>query len=148
DHRVPETEPMAMDFATSNSVSLTLGEQESGGGLLHIDSERDGLTAMGSVDGVACRFLDFDPQKKANASAMGYFYFRLDPSFKQASVRNVSIEVEYCSQVRGAFGLDYDAIAPTKTLHSIYTHAPSVRLEGSNKWQRATFHLKDAAFES
>jgi hypothetical protein len=92
--------------------------------------------------------LNFDAQRKAKASAMGYFYFRIHPSFKREGVRAVSIEVEYCSPVRGMFGLDYDAIAPERTLHSIYTHAPAVRLDGSNKWQTATFHVKDAAFEN
>ena len=123
-------------------------EQESGGGIVHIDSERDGLTAMGSVDGVACRYLDVDPQKKTRATTMGYFYFNLDPSFKRTSVQTVKVEVEYRSDAHGTFGLDYDAMAPTKTAHFIYMHTPPVRLSGATNWQTATFHLKDAAFEN
>src|SRR6266480_3203125 len=40
----------AKDFSASNSVSIVLGEKESGNGLEHLATERDGLTATGTVN--------------------------------------------------------------------------------------------------
>ena len=144
--RQTEARPEPRDYSTSNSVSVILGEQEAGAGIRHIASERDGLTAIGSVEGVTCRYLDFEPESKQRA--VGYFYFAVDPSFKQADIQKVTVEIEYRSDNRGSLGLDYDGSIKEKSLHAAYLHAESVNMTPSKSWQTASFSLEDAGFQN
>src|SRR5438876_6750235 len=66
----------AKDFSASNFVSVVLGEKESGHGLEHLPTERDGVTEIGTVNGVRCRHLNL-PQRSGTGAGrqMGYFYF-------------------------------------------------------------------------
>ena len=80
---------------------------------------------------------------------MGYFYFFIDPSFKQRDTNNVRIEVEYYNEKRGSLSLQYDAWAKEKSMKTIYTRAgPSISLDGAQEWETATFHIRNAAFDS
>jgi hypothetical protein len=141
-----ETPLETKDFSTSNSVCVRLGQDESGGGIVHISTERDGLTAVGSVEGVACRYMDFEPESKTRT--VGYFYFAVDPSFKQADFQNVTIDVEYRSAGQVTIGLDYDSATTAKSKHSSYMHAPSVGVRPSSSWQTTSFSLEDAGFQN
>src|SRR5438067_9334461 len=87
-HRaVQEAEVIDKDFSLSNSVSILLGEEESGNGLRHLDEERDGQTSIETMNGLRCRSL----RLIQNRTTL-YFYFRIEPSFKQSDARNVRID--------------------------------------------------------
>src|SRR5262245_11143432 len=67
----------AVDYSTSNSVNIVLGENEVEQGLRHLDSQSDGLTQVETVNGVSARVL-----RRAENREMVYFYFQVHPSFK------------------------------------------------------------------
>src|SRR5207237_6526796 len=136
------------EFASSNSVSLILGEQESGNGLEHIARQRDGLTVVETVNGVRCRRLDLpELTSKGERRTEGFFYFFIDPTFKQRDTNSVRIEVEYYNEKKGTLALQYDARANPKTLLSKYTRAGhTLLLDGSKEWETAVFHIRDGAF--
>jgi len=139
----------AKDFSASNSVSIVLGEKESGNGLEHLATERDGLTAVGTVSGLRCRYLNLPPiTGRGEPRQNGFFYFFIDTSFKQEGTNSVRIEVEYYNEKRGSLGLQYDARVKVKSMRSIYTRAgPSIALDGAKEWETAVFHIRDGAFE-
>src|SRR6476661_3541642 len=91
----------ANDFAASNSVTIGLGERESDSGVRHISTEADGLTAIGTANGSPCRQFNL-PERPGRPWQIGFFYFALDPTFKQKpeDVKSGRIEVEYCSASR------------------------------------------------
>src|ERR1043166_5837554 len=106
----------ARNFSKSSSVTLFLTEAKRGAareGLAHAFWERDGRTESASVNGVECRSLSLaNPE-----AAKGYFYFTLDPSFKEQDVSRVRIDVEYFDGFNGqagVFGLQYDATGSPK----------------------------------
>jgi len=137
----------AKDFSTSNSVSIVLGEQESGNGLEHIDTERDGLTVIATAKGRRCRGLNL-PLRSPSGDPNGYFYFFIDPSFKQQESNSVRIEIEYYNEKRGTLAVQYDARVRDRSQHSIYTRpSPAIALDGSKEWETAIFHIRDGAFE-
>jgi len=140
----------AKDFATSNSVSLVLGEQESGNGLEHIPTERDGLTIVETVNGMRCRRLNLPAlDSRGERRTEGYVYFFIDPTFKQGDSNRVRIEVEYYNEKKGSLALQYDARANPKTSQSKYTFAGHwLALDGAKEWETAIFHVRDGAFES
>lgn len=136
----------ARDYAQSNSVSLLLGEgDESGEGLTHPDQERDGLTAIETLNGVPTRTLQLTDNRNTLM-----FYFRIDPTFKQGDVRRVRIDVEYLDPQPGTLGLHYDALDSPNVAKPVYRESlRPIRLGGSNVWQTATFYTKgDAAFSN
>jgi hypothetical protein len=139
------TVPGGMDFSRSNRVSVVLGEtdKEHGNGIEHIYWEKDGLTTIAIQDGVPCRHL------KLGEERLGYLYFMIDPSFKKRSVKNVTIEVEYCDPVAGWLGLQYDATGRQRSREPAYTQLrEAVPLLGSKIWQTATFRVQNAAFKN
>jgi hypothetical protein len=137
------------DFSTSNSVNLVLGAQESGQGVVHIPTERDGLTEITTWKGMRCRKLNVPPGTDGGNRPRGYFYFALDPSFKQTDAKAVRIEVEYFSENPAVLALQYDANASSRSLRSFYTRAgPAISLDGAKLWETATFHIRDGAFEN
>jgi hypothetical protein len=146
---ITEADPEPQDFSTSDTLSIVLGENESGQGVRLIARERDGLTAVATVNGKQCRRLDLPPAKGGKARDKGYFYFALDPSFKQGGAQVVRIEVEYCSESTATLALQYDAIAASRNLSSIYTRTGSrVALDASSEWETAAFHIRNGAFEN
>jgi hypothetical protein len=146
---IPEADPEPQDFSASDTLSIVLGENEAGQGVRFIARERDGLTTVAMVNGKQCRRLDLPPAKGGKARDKGYFYFALDPSFKQGGAQVVRIEVEYCSESTATLALQYDAIAASRNSSSVYTRAGSrVALDGSSEWETAAFHIRNGAFEN
>lgn len=137
--------PPAPDFSTSNSVSIRLGEEEAGQGLILIDSERDAVTTIESFDGVTARVVRLD-----GTHSERYCYFRIDPSFKQDNLRQARIDVEYLAPERGTLSVHYDALARPDGRSAAYKSvARIVSLAGTNAWQTATFLTRnDAAFSN
>lgn len=141
------------DFSRTNSVSLPLTESSRGRdrwrhGLAHAFWEKDGRTTAMTVEGVPCRNLSLSGEGRSK----GYFYFALDHSFKQQDVSKVRIDVDYFDGFdgqHGVFGLQYDASAaggaPQPSSKALL---PMVALNGSGKWLKASFHVRDATFEN
>lgn len=138
--------PLFKDFSRSNAVTLLLAEETEEHGLKHSFREKDGLTTIVKVDETPCRFLNMkDTRQEA------YLYFTIDPAFKKGDVRNVKIEVEYFDVVfddsPASFAIHYDSTGVSRSSNPAYKSANrTVRLNGSNKWQVATFQIRDAAF--
>jgi len=143
-----------LDFAHTNSVSILLGEagrgRETGDhGLRHpFMGGGDARTTSSNVQGTACRCLDPSVQRFPKS----YFPFRIDPTFKGEEVSNVRIDVDYFDGVEGqsgVFGLQFDAteggIGPNRAYKPCY---PNVPLRGSQKWLKATFHVRNATFHN
>jgi hypothetical protein len=137
------------DFSNANAVSVVLGEQEAGQGVIHMATERDGLTEIATLSGKRCRKFNLPPATDGAGRPRGYFYFALDPSFKQADARSVKVEVEYFSESKAFLGLQYDANASPRSLRTFYTRTgPAICLDGAKLWETATFHIRDGAFEN
>lgn len=140
------------DYSKTNSVTLPLAEAKRNGptghGLKHAYWERDGRTTVLDVEGVPCRSLSLTEEGRAK----GYFYFALDPTFKEQNVSKVKIDVEYFDGFDGqigVFGLQYDATGATDgTGQSSKALLPNVPLKGSGKWLKATFHVRDGTFQN
>jgi len=132
------------DYSQSNSVTILLGEKESGGGLRHISSAQDGLTTIQTMAGARCRYLRLKPPH--NRTTLN-FYFAIDYSFKQGDVRTVAIEIEYFDPQPGMVGIHYDALNAPGKANPVYQDAiHPVRLAGSHTWKKATFHARNASF--
>lgn len=137
------------DFSKAKSVTLFLVDAKRGvaeGGLSHAFWERDGRTEVSGKEGLECRSLHL-----ANPDAMmGYFYFTLDPTFKEQDVSRVRIEVVYFDGEggrEGVFGLQYDAAgAPNGS--SAKALLPNVPLKGSGQWRTNSFHVRDGTFQN
>jgi hypothetical protein len=139
-------------FFTPDSVSLAMGQEASGNrlvgqGLAHAHLERDGLTTLTNVQGVACRLMNSHRHPKS------YAYFSIDPQFKQQhDLSRVTIEVEYFDGFQGqlgVFGVQYDSKGAEDGLGSAYQQTyPSVPLRGSEQWKKATFRLYRATFQN
>jgi hypothetical protein len=137
--------PVPKDFSRDNTVTLLMGdtEREYGTGLQHLYFDNEGITQTEVLDGIACRHL------KATNGSTAYLSFILDPTFKNADVRNVSIEVEYMNDKAGAIGLEYDARKSLRDVGSAYKRAQQVLLfDGTMEWQTATFYAQDASFKN
>jgi len=130
------------DFSRSNSVSILLGEKESGAGLRYVEGQRDGLTTIQTFNGVQCRYLNLTQNRTTL-----YFYFRIDPSFKQADAKAVAIEIEYFNPKPGVIGIHYDSLDAPDRGNPIYRDAiHPVRMTESGTWQTNTFYTKNAGF--
>ena len=140
---VPEPE----DYALSNSVTIVLGDNEERHGLKHIADQKDGATVVESFEGVSARAL------RRGTSPFLFFYFQIDPSFKQNDASLVRFDVEYLAPPSGTtdirtMDIQYDAGGagdPGK-----YREAKSmIRLADLKGWQKATFRTRgDAAFSN
>jgi hypothetical protein len=148
--RPGQSQPVpARSFSKSSSVTLFLAEAKRGAareGLAHAFWERDGRTEAVGVEGVECRSLSLaNPE-----AAKGYFYFTLDPTFKEQDVSHVRIDVEYFDGVSGhagVFGLQYDGTGLPGG-YSSTPLLPNVLLKGSGKWLTNRFHVRDATFQN
>ncbi len=147
--------PLGMlDFATSNSVSIRLGQERPEDGLWHLHQVSDGRTTIVGLDGVRCRYLNLTRENRTH----GYLYFAIDPTFKRDGLPAACIEVEYFAQQPAYFRLQYDAIegarhqpfkAGVSSGGDIVTWGPgnqTTRIWASNVWQTAAFHVRDGAF--
>jgi RNA polymerase sigma factor (sigma-70 family) len=133
-----------IDFTESDSVSIRLGAGEFGDGLTHLDSVFDGQTTIETINGVRCRYL-----KLIGNRTTLYFYFLIDPGFKQKDVRNVRIEVEYFDRAPGALGVHYDPEVPRAKIDPSYQEANwPVVLTGSQRWNKAVFRIRDGGFRN
>jgi hypothetical protein len=140
-----KSRPKVLDFSSSNSVSIELGESQTeyGTGLDHIYFENDGLTAPVTLEGVPCRHL------KLASGEFGYFYFAINRTFKKRDARNVRIDVDYFDLKPGTLTLHYDATESKNVPNPAYAEAPQrVLLHGSKLWQTATFHIEGASFKN
>jgi hypothetical protein len=136
-----EAFPSMTDFSKTNTVVIVLGEQEKGGGLKLVETEKDGLTTITNVNGVRCR------QLRPRDGRDGFIYFIIDPTFKDADATNVRVALEYLDASEGRFTMQYDASAHLKTSNAIYTStSKSVRLKGSETWKTAQFYLQNCSF--
>ncbi len=133
------------ELAPTNVVTIRLGEDESGRGLVLIDRERDGRTTIESIDGVMARVLRLEEGRSEQ-----YVYFRIDRAFKEEDVSRVRIDVEYLDPQPGTLSLHYDALDAPNVRNPAYRDATrAVRLAGSNVWQTASFYTRnDALFEN
>jgi hypothetical protein len=138
---IPETQ----DYAISISVTIALGRDEQSHGLRHIANQKDGLTAVEAIDGVAARAL-----RLADNRTTLNFYFQIDSTFKQNNLNMVRIDVEYLDPHPGTMGVHYDALDGDNVSNPRYREARDpVRLSGSKAWQTATFRTKgDATFNN
>jgi hypothetical protein len=141
------------DFSQTNSVSIRLSDPErrgrlQGNGLEHAFWEADGFTTITNVQGVMCRSLSLTHEDRPK----GYFYFALDPTFKRQDISRVKVEVDYFDgfdSQQGVLGVQYDSMRSGDNVNSAYRpHLPTVPLKGSQKWLKATFHLKEASFQN
>jgi hypothetical protein len=133
------------DFSKTNTVGVVLGEveREYDHGLQHLYHEKDGATQPAAVRNVVCRSLNL-----TNYS-MGYFYFKIDPTFKTRKFGKVKIEVEYLDDEEGQFGLQYDAANSPKDARKAHTFLrESVELSRSRSWQTHTFEVTDPTFKN
>jgi hypothetical protein len=133
----------AEDFAPTNSVTIELGEDESRGGLTHVDRERDGATSIESIDGVQARVLRLSDNRTKL-----FFYFRIDLSFKQQDLRRVRFDVEYLDPEPGSLNIHYDALDESNPRDPAYKSTSSVRMTGSKQWHNATFRSREDALFS
>jgi hypothetical protein len=141
----PQPPSELMNFGNTNTVGILLGdeESESRNGLRHLDRERDGATTVETLDGVACRYLNFT----ARNWSLGYFYFVIHPTFKRQDCSRVRIEFECLDPKPGTLGMQYDAMGSETNRNAAFIQAhPVVRLRGSGAWRKVSFRLKDAAF--
>jgi hypothetical protein len=132
-------------FASSDSVTVSLGEGESGHGLMLSHNVGDGRTTIESVDGVPARV-----QRLTNNRTTVNFYFRIDPTFKQQDVTRARIDVEYLDPFVGTMGIHYDALDGQNGSNPSYREANEpVQMAGSKAWQKATFRTRgDASFSN
>jgi hypothetical protein len=129
------------DFSQTNTVTILLGESEAGHGLVHLGTRSDGQTAIESIDGVSARVL-----RRPDNRPQAFFYFRIDPTFKQQDVRSVRIEVEYLAPQPGTIGIHYDAIDAPNIQNPAYRNTgQTVTLTGARGWQKASFRTRDDA---
>ena len=137
------SQPVAATF--SKSVSIALGEEESGHGLTLVQNVGDGRSAVEQIDGVAARALRLEGKRTTLN-----LYLQIDPAFKQQDASSVRIEVEYLDPNPGTMGIHYDARDTAATANAIYREADApIRLTGSGAWRKATFRTKDdAAFSN
>ena len=141
------------DFSNTNSVTLLLAEAVRGRplpgqGLQHIYWERDGQTAVISVESTPCRCLSFPDQRYAK----GYLYFAIDPTFKSHDLSHLRFDVEYFDGFEGregVFGLQYDATGeePSRGMSSKPAY-PNVPLRGSGKWLKTSFHVSGGTYQN
>jgi hypothetical protein len=132
------------DFSKSDSVSIRLGQRESGNGITHLDKVPDGQTAIVTIDGSRGRYL-----KLIGNRTTLYFYFSIDPRFKQRDVSAVRIDVEYFDPSGGVLGVHYDPQVRSARLDPAYKEANwPVVLSGSQRWRTATFRIRDAGFKN
>lgn len=148
-------EKFTKNYASSNEVSVLLGEDESGtGGLQHLMNAGGGHASIQSLDGVPCCYLNRINENRMYAS----LYFAIDPSFKRERLKNARVEVEYLAKRDTAFRLQFDAM--DGDTHRMYR---PVLPEGARVmrfgigadygtiptpgvWGTATFHLTNAVF--
>jgi hypothetical protein len=132
------------DFSRTNVAAVVFNGNEADLelGLKHAAWERDGQTTPSTVDGVPCRRLkltEFDP---------GFVYFAIHPTFKNRSVKNVTIEVEFYDQGAGQLGLQYDASKTSRQPNAAYTYSKEiVSVTDSRLWRTASFRVRKAAFQ-
>lgn len=129
-------------LSTNERVSILLGENESGGGLTHLDQERDGLTTMATLDGISCRYLNLKAQK-----AKAFLYFSIDPAFKTGDLSRIVIEIEYFDGARGTLGLHYDA-SKSKNNPAAYTDTRTTVMTGTKTWKTSQFQLSHPTFRN
>jgi hypothetical protein len=128
------------DFSRTNAISIQLGGDESGAGLTHV-LPKDGQTTIESIDGVTARAVHLEPGRTEQ-----YFYFQIDPTFKQQEISRVRIDVEFFDPEPGALLVHYDARdEPNLAKTSSYRDSTRLRLTGSQRWQVATFYTRDDA---
>ena len=77
----------------------------------------------------------------ANATGT-YLYFAVDPTFKWNCASNLGVEVEYYDGSLGSFSLKYDG------RQGAYQSTTTTLLRRSQRWQQATFKLRDIRFEN
>ena len=141
----PEMAADAGDFSSSNSVTCLLGEDDSGHGLVHNDSQGDGLTTIESMLDVPARVA----RLTGNRTEV-YFYFKIHPTFKKQDLRRVRMEVEYFAPGPGTMNIHYDALSGPNAQSAAYrTAVATVRLSNSGRWEKATFHTRnDVSFRN
>jgi len=133
------------DFSRTNTVGVILGEveREYDHGLQHLYHEKDGFTQPTTVRKLLCRSLNLTNYN------VGYFYFKIDPTFKKRRLSKVKIEVEYFDDGEGQLGLQYDAATSRKDTRKAYTHSrDSVELTPSRSWQTYAFEVTDPTFKN
>jgi hypothetical protein len=139
------------DFSRTNAVAIVFGESEigtrvSGNGLEHRSYSSDGITKPENVQGVSCRSLHLTER----GVPKGYFFFTIDPSFKNRDISRVKIEVDYfdgLDLLGTVFGVQYDAKGSDENRAlTVKQILPNIVLRGSGQWLKATFHLPDAKF--
>jgi hypothetical protein len=133
----------AKTFAGTNKIAIVLGGEETGNGLNLITWEKDGSSIATTAAGSPCRQLSGGGRNTA------FLYFIMDPTFKETSVSNVRIDIEYLDAPSGAFGIHYDASETSTSANPAYTrHNRTVTLRGSNTWNNATFYVHDGTFHN
>jgi hypothetical protein len=143
---VSQTTSEGKDFSQAESISIVLGELGSEQGLTHLDQERDGTTTVEILDGVPTRTISLTGVRESL-----FFYFQIDPTFKQGNIGSVRIDVEYLDPYPGTIGVHYDALdlpalGDAVSEKRVYRDASRKTLTGSHTWKTVSFHTRDAGF--
>jgi len=116
-----------------SSVSIILGETNQSLGI-SCPSGGDGVNYPTTLSGKSARYND-----QENRSF--YIYFQVDDSFIFGGKNEVYITMEYFDDF-GPFTIQYDSVDKP------YKDLPMEMRLGSYKWQKITFHIKDAQFSN
>lgn len=133
------------DFARAGFVEVLLGEprREYEGGLQHVYYAEGSRTITTNMDGIFARHLE------RQGGAVGFFYFRLDPTFKKGEIENVDVEVEFFDKEPGALGIEFDASLGQETINPVHRNSFDVKhFTGSKSWNTAKIALRGASFRN
>ena len=124
-------------------ASIRLGGQSQTNGLTPANTGGgDGEILPGSVGGVEC----YQLVRQENRPA-GYLYLKIAPELKDPPFTNALVIVEYFDAAspdggRRSLTVQYDA------QHGVYANVQPLYLDGSDRWQEATFYLPRPNFQS
>jgi hypothetical protein len=126
-----------------SAISIQLGRESVSKGIQLIEWAKDGATEAASVGGSECRFVRSPPRERA------FMYFAIDPSFKESTLMNALVTVEYFDREPGEFRLNYDAVNLPENKSSRYETAGNKQeTVGSQQWKKAYFLAHNARFQN
>ncbi len=131
----------AVDYSTSNTISVVLAKSPRECGLQLARWDKDGATSPTTLQGSSCHRLELAGRKE------GYIYFVVDPAFKRENCSNVRVLVEYYDAVEGSFDIEYNSHDPRTGQFNAYTRSLKREYQtGTMAWQKVAFRLKNACF--
>ena len=127
--------PWLKDFASAETVSVTMGQANVTGGLAQLE-QGDGKTVVGLVDGIYVRRTD-------RAKKMYYMYFDVDDSYASVGDKELDITIVarrvYADKNAGC-NIVYESATGYRNLGEWWT------VPAGEGWQKHTFHITNANF--